>query len=349
MTSLESILLPGDGSVRRAIKAIEVSREKIALVVDADRRLLGTVTDGDIRRAILRGVDLDDPVNTVMNAHPTVAHLGQSQAEIIASMRHHRLRHMPVVDENRRVVRVEVIPNLLNPKSRDNVVVLMAGGRGQRLRPLTEDIPKSLLRVGGKPILEVIVEELIEHGFRRFVIAVNYKREMVESHFGNGSRWGVSIAYLREEQPLGTAGALSLISEVPQNPLVVMNGDILTKVDFDSLLAYHTEHRGVVTTAVREYGVPVPYGVVDVEGERMVGIREKPVLPVLVNAGVYVVEPDALSMIPAGVAFDMPDLFQSLLAAKRMVAVFPIREYWIDIGQMDDFQRANGEFDRVFR
>lgn len=335
-------------TIRQAISAIDLSEAKIAIVVDEERRLLGTVTDGDIRRGILRGVSLDDSVTAVMNAKPTVAKASLSRQQVEALMRREHFRQMPTVDEDGRVVRIDILAAPHAYGKRDNVVVIMAGGLGARLGPLTADRPKPLLKVGGRPILESIVKSFTDYGFNRFFISVNYKREMVESHFGDGSQWGASIQYLREDQPLGTAGALSLLPEEPSSPLILMNGDILTNVNFDSLLTYHTEHGAAATVGVREFGLPVPYGVIDVEGDRLVGIREKPVFQLLVNAGIYVLEPEALRMVPKGVRFDMPQVFNALVRANRHVSVFPIREYWIDIGHMQDFERANGEFESVF-
>ena len=348
MSTSNPTFLGRNASIREAISSIDLSQAKIAIVVDGERRLLGTVTDGDIRRGILRGASLEDPVTKVMNEHPTVAKDGQSRQQVEALMRRERFRQMPVVDADRRVVRVDTLAESHVYGKRNNPVVLMAGGIGARLQPLTAERPKPLLKVGDRPILESIIKSFAAYGFERFFISVNYKKEMVESHFGDGSRWGVSIEYLREDKPLGTAGALSLLPEIPNAPLVLMNGDILTNINFDSLLTYHAEHGAAATVAVREYALPVQYGVIDVDGDRLVGIREKPVYQLLVNAGIYVLEPSALSIVPKDSVFDMPQLFNGLVREQKRVCVFPVREYWIDIGQMQDFERANGEYETVF-
>lgn len=349
MNKIDKFLIAPNTAIREAINAIEISVAKIALVVDSHRKLLGTVTDGDIRRGILRGISLEDSIQAVMNEHPAVAGLDESRNAILNRMRRERYRQMPIVDDDGRVVRVEVLTELLEDQKRDNPVVLMAGGIGERLMPLTSMRPKPLLEIGNKPILESILESFVERGFHHFYISVNYKREMLEEYFGDGSRWGVTINYLREEIPLGTAGALTLLPELPQHPVVVMNGDVLTKVDFDHLLAYHAEHDSTATIAVREYDHSLPYGVIEVKGHCLVSIREKPIIQFLVNAGIYVFEPEVLSLIPRAQRIDMPQLLTTLLEQDREVSVFPIREYWIDIGRKEDFDRANGEFDSVFR
>ncbi|MBT4711712.1 MAG: CBS domain-containing protein [Alphaproteobacteria bacterium] len=346
---MKDICIQESAGVRDAITAIERGAPKIALVVDSDGHLVGTVTDGDVRRGFLSGIGVDNPVVQVMNKTPATASHKDRTATILARMSEEGFRQMPVVDDQRRVVGIETLANLQQDQTRDNVVVLMAGGLGERLQPLTDDRPKPLLEVGNKPILESTLESFVDSGFRHFFLSVNYKREMVEAHFGDGSRWGVTIEYLREDQPLGTAGALGLLPETQTDPVVVMNGDILTKVDFDHLLNYHAEHGAFATVGVREYDLAVPYGVVEVEGHRLTGIREKPVFPVLVNAGIYVFDPEAIFLIPKAERCDIPQLIDAILANKKEISVFPIREYWIDIGQKDDLARAKGDFSTVFR
>ncbi|WP_018132197.1 nucleotidyltransferase family protein [Effusibacillus pohliae] len=335
--------------ILKAIEIIDAGAMKIALVVDEGHRLLGTVTDGDIRRGILRGIGLDDPVETVMNPNPITARANEARQTVLAIMKLKRLHQIPIVDEQGRLVGIETLDDLLKGNCRDNWVVLMAGGLGSRLRPLTDLFPKPLLKVGSKPILETIMENFIEHGFRKFYLAVNYKAEMIEEYFGDGSRWGVEIHYVREEKRLGTAGALGLLPEKPDKPIVVMNGDLLTKVNFQQLLDFHMEHRAQATMCVREYDFQVPYGVVKVDKSRLVGIDEKPVQKFFVNAGIYVLEPEALDLIPQDEFFDMPTLFDKLIELNCETVVFPIREYWLDIGRKEDFERANGEFWEVFR
>jgi dTDP-glucose pyrophosphorylase len=335
-------------SIRDAIGILDKSAIQIILVVDDENHLLGTVTDGDVRRGILKGLSLDDPVQKIMNDSPTVATTAEARESILTMMRRKRLHHIPVVDGDLRVVRLETLDEMIQSRSRQNHVVLMAGGLGSRLSPLTDDRPKPMLTIGNKPLLETILENFIEYGFGRFHISVNYLAEVVKSHFGDGSRWGVEISYLQEDRKLGTAGALSLLPERPVDPLVVMNGDLLTKVNLSQLLEFHSSHQVKATMCVREYDFRVPYGVVEFDDYRIARIDEKPIQRFFVNAGIYTLEPDALDLVPSNAYFDMPTLFEKLIARGEQTAAFPIREYWLDIGHLADYDRANGEFKQVF-
>lgn len=347
MVDWKKVLISPDVSVREAIATIDGGASQIALVVDESGRLLGTVTDGDIRRALLRGESLDAQSRAVMNVHPTVASDADSDEQILLLMRRMTLRQIPIVDGERRVVGLRVITDYLSPQ-RENWVVLMAGGLGTRLHPLTETCPKPMLKIGEKPILENILENFIEHGFHRFFFSVNYMANVIKEYFGDGSRWGVKIGYLDENDRLGTAGALSLLGSRPDNPLVVMNGDLLTKVNFRHLLDFHHQHHATATMCVRDYEFQVPFGVVTTDHHLIRSIDEKPVHRFFVNAGIYVLEPEALKYVPGNTFFDMPTLFERLVADKKSTVAFPIREYWLDIGRLDDYERANGEFGAAF-
>lgn len=348
MNLWEKILITPETQIIDAIRIIDDSTLQIALVVDADRRLVGTITDGDVRRAILKEMKLTSPVRQIMNENPIAADLNDSRESILAIMRATKIRQIPIVDGQGVVAGLELFNDLMQPQSQENVVVLMAGGLGSRLRPLTNECPKPLLKVGSKPILETILESFIEHGFRRFHIAVNYRAEMIESYFRDGSQWGAQISYLREEKQLGTAGPLGLLPEIPANPVLVMNGDLLTKVNFQQLLDFHNTHRVHATMCVREYDHHIPYGVVQINRHRLMNIEEKPVQRFFVNAGIYVLGPKALELIPRNGYMDMPDVFREMMTREMDSAVFPIREYWLDIGRMDDFERAGFEYEKVF-
>lgn len=332
----------------RTLEIIDASARQIALVVDHAERLLGTVTDGDVRRGLLRGKSLNDPVSQVMNAYPTVASPYDSKENILALMKLKQLQQIPVVDEDGRVLHVETLGELLRPSKKENAVVLMAGGLGTRLRPLTHECPKPLLKVGDRPILETILLNFIDHGFYRFYISVHYKAEMIKSYFGDGSRWNVEIHYLHEDDSLGTAGALSLLPETPSSPFFVMNGDLLTKVNFEQLLDFHLAHKAKATMCVRKYDHQVPYGVVKLNRHELLGIEEKPVQRFFVNAGIYVLDPSVIPLIPRNSYYDMPSLFDLLVKQQERAIAFPIREYWLDIGRFADFERANLEFAEVF-
>ncbi len=347
MSDWARLLLPPDASVREAIQRIDLGGMQIALVVDAGNKLIGTISDGDVRRGILRGVALDAPAGDIMNRAPTVVRTGEEREVVIATMQAKHLHRIPVLDADGRLVGLETLDELVRPAPKDNIVVLMAGGLGARLRPLTEARPKPMLMIGGRPILETILLNFIESGFHRFYISVNYMAEVVAEHFGDGSRWGVEIRYINEPERMGTAGAVGLLPEKPAAPVIVMNGDLLTKINFASLLNFHSAHGATATMCVREYDLQVPYGVVKLKEHRLLSVEEKPVHRFFVNAGIYVLSPEAVSMIPP-TFYDMPTLFEKLVAEGRETAVFPIREYWLDIGHLADLEKANGEFDVHF-
>ncbi len=336
-------ILP-DTLIREAIRCIEVNEAKIAFVVDTEGKLIGSVSDGDIRRGLLGGKNLQTAVSEIMNTAPAVVHINDDREKILRLITVHDHRYIPVVDSENRIHRIETVKNFLDKGEKDNWVFLMAGGFGTRLKPLTETRPKPLLHVGNKPILESILESFIANGFKKFFISVHYKASMVKDHFGNGDRWGVKIRYVYEDEPLGTAGALGLLPEVPGDPLILMNGDILTKVNFEHLLDFHNEHQSMATMCVREYDFQVPYGTVKVDGHRVTQIVEKPVHTFFVNAGIYVLEPAVLKNIAKNTCKDMPDLLDEVRTNTNQVSVFPIHEYWLDIGKRDDFDRAQTDY-----
>lgn len=348
MVEWRKVLIPPSFTICETIEKIDSSSLQIALVVDEYDHLLGTVTDGDIRRALLKGVSLHDAVHPIMNAQPVTIKLGEDSRHILFIMKQHKLRHLPMVDENGVLQGVELLEQFIHSPALDYWVMLMVGGLGKRLGSLTRDCPKPLLKVGNKPILETILEKLIESGFHRFYFLVNYKAEMIEQYFGDGSIWGVEIRYLHEKKRMGTAGGLKLLSEKLTQPIIVMNGDLLTKLNFHQLLQFHAEMQVQATMCVRQYDIEVPYGVVKVSNHRLTDIVEKPVHHFFVSAGIYVLEPNVLKYIPDNAYYDMPNLFQKLIAEKTEIAAFPIREYWVDIGKLADFHRANEEYNEVF-
>ena len=348
MSAWKEILVSSETTIREAIRVLDESTKQIVLVVDENNCLVGTITDGDIRRGILKGLSLDEDTQKIMNSDPTVAMMDEGREMILATMQRKGLHHIPLVDEKHRVMGLETLDELIQPCARANRVVLMAGGLGSRLSPLTDACPKPMLKVGNKPLLETILENFIEYGFHRFYISVNYMANVVESYFGDGSHWGVDIDYLHEEQRLGTAGALSLLPEKPTESLLVMNGDLLTKVNFKQLLEFHSKHHALATMCVREYDFQVPYGVVKIDAHRITSIDEKPIQRFFVNAGIYVLEPETLDLIAPNTNFDMPTLFEKLIELKQETTAFPIREYWLDVGQLADYDRANGEYQDIF-
>lgn len=349
MKDWKSALLTETRTVADAVRVIEANFAHICLVINDHGNLKGTVTDGDVRRGLLRSLSLDAPVTAVMNKFPTTGRAEESADVYLESMRRIRVRQLPIVDANGCVIGLVSEDELVESGPRSNWIVLMAGGFGTRLRPLTNTVPKPMLKVGAKPLLETTIESFLQQDFRRFYISVNYLADKVRKYFGDGSRWGCEIRYLQEQAPLGTAGALSLLSEPPNDPLIVMNGDVLTKVNFGHLLDFHRERAAAATMCVREYDFQVPYGVVQLDGTRIKGLIEKPIHSFFVNAGIYVLDPKLIEAVPRdGTRFHMTDLFESAISRGLETAAFPVREYWIDIGQLDDFSRANGDYSNIF-
>ena len=345
----EKTLIRPNGSIMDAVQILDSTGAKICLVANDDRRLIGTVTDGDIRRGLLQKIPLESAVSEIMNSEPLVALPEKSRDEILEIMAASRVEQIPLVDADGLITGLHSLADPAGDQPmQDNWVVLMAGGLGQRLRPMTEKTPKPLLPIEGKPLLEIILERFLMQNFHRFYISVNYKSEQITEHFGDGSQWDAEIRYLHEEKPLGTAGGLGLIEETPTQPLIVMNGDLLTKVDFRQLLNFHHEQNAAGTLAVQPYEMRVPFGVVDIEGGQVRKIDEKPVSSFFVNAGIYIVEPDVLESVGENEYLDSPDLFTRLAAEGKGVGAYPLREYWLDIGRMDDFERANAEFRKEF-
>lgn len=348
MKPVDNIKLTIVSTIREALKIIDSGALQIALVVDENDILLGTLTDGDIRRGLLNNLSLDDCIEEIVFKTPIVATLGCTNEEIFKKALKNKLHQIPIVDSTGYVIGIKEIEELIKPKIKPNKVVLMVGGLGSRLHPLTENTPKPMLPVGNRPILQTIVEQFREYGFVNIVMCVNYKSHIIQDYFGDGSAFGVNIEYILEEERMGTAGALSLLRSIPEEPFFVMNGDLLTNVNFEHLLTYHTESEAYATMCVREYDFQVPYGVVNIEGHDILSIEEKPVHRFFVSAGIYVLSPEAIRHIPENKFYDMPILFEKLIEYKEKVVSFPIREYWLDIGRIEEYERANNEFHGVF-
>jgi dTDP-glucose pyrophosphorylase len=333
-----------NASIRDAIAVLE--NNQCVVIVDSEEHLKGTITDRDIRKALLKQVSLASSVCEVMNKNPTTLLFPLEVSEIRQKIGKISFEQFPMVDSQQKVMGLHTNQELMQVRF-PNTVVLMAGGLGSRLSPLTEECPKPLLKVGHQPVLETIIEGFQENGFDRFMISVNYQSEMIENYFQDGRSWGVSIDYLREKEALGTAGSLSLLDESLEHPIIVMNGDLLTKLNFRSLLEFHKAHDAPITMCIREYDFQVPYGVVKLEGSYATALEEKPLQKFFVNAGVYVISPEVLSSIPKNKFNNMTDVIGPLLEKKKVVS-FPIHEYWIDIGKIEDYQQAHAEYEAVF-
>lgn len=338
----KSIIVPKGTTLRRAYQAIDASSLMIVLVTDAADRLVGTATDGDIRRGLLRGLTLDSPVDEVMNTAPTTAPAGSDPQDLFNLMRHHHVSQIPIVDAEGRVVGLQTMAGLVEaPPPTPTPVVILAGGFGRRLQPLTNHIPKPMLDVGGRPLLERLLQRLAAQGFRNVHLLVHYREDQIRERLGDGRQWGLDLRYVHEPQPLGTAGGLRLLPADLAGPLLVVNGDIMTAVNFRRLLSFHEAGGQKATVAVRQYAQEIPFGVVRLEGEKMVAFDEKPTETRLINAGMYVLDASLRSFLPPEGYFNMPDLIRSAMASGLRVAGFLVHEYWLDIGQPDDYRRAN--------
>ncbi|WP_107942128.1 nucleotidyltransferase family protein [Metasolibacillus fluoroglycofenilyticus] len=342
MNDWRKIIVTENQKLFETMQIIDKTSLQFAVVVGENDQLLGTVTDGDIRRGILRGEGLDVPIHKIMNRNPISAQIGRKMSEYKGLMKSKKLKQLPIINEANQVIDILFIDQLETPINQ-NQVVLMLGGLGTRLRPLTNDIPKPMLKVGNKPIVETIVDGFKQYGYTNFIFSVNYKKEIIQSYFQAGEPFGVTIEYVEEEKRMGTAGALSLLENRPNEPFFVMNGDLLTQVNFNQLMQFHKEQQAVATMCVREYEFQVPYGVIETDGTDLLSIKEKPIHRSFVNAGIYVLSPEVFDYIPPDMFYDMPTLFEQLIEHGKKTSVFPIHEYWLDIGQVDDFERANEE------
>lgn len=335
--------------LKAAIATMETSALRVVIVVDEQRRPLGTLTDGDVRRALLKQVAMDVPVGEVMCRSPVLARHDWSREQALAVMEAKQILHLPIVDSEGRIVGLDTLHGLVGQRRLDNPIFLMAGGLGRRLHPLTIDCPKPMLHIGGKPILEVILKSFADQGFHRFYICTHYMPETIRAHFENGSKWGVSVSYVHEDRPLGTGGGVGLLprNEV-DHPVIVMNCDLLTTLNYKRLLDFHSASGGVATMCVRELEHQIPYGVVTSDGQRVREIDEKPIHKYFVNAGVYVLSTELVHSIEPMRRIDMTEILQNSIHTGHAVAMFPIQEYWLDIGRMDDYRRAQAEFERLF-
>lgn len=347
-SELQRILIQPAATVQDAMAAIDAGGRGIALLVHADGRFLRTITDGDLRRAILAGHAVTTRLDAALDiqaVRSVTAPVNTPRDEQLALMVRSGVRHLPLLNPDGTVAELSCAEHVQDDKLQLQAVI-MAGGFGTRLRPLTDDTPKPMLPVGGRPLMERTIEGLQRAGVSRINVTTHYMPEKIMQHFGGGQKFGVELNYVAEDQPLGTAGALRLISEVDE-PLLVMNGDILTNIDYRSLLKYHREHNAKLTVALRQYEMQVPYGVVEAKDGLVSELREKPRITFLVNAGIYLLEPSVLQYIPESGRYDMTDLINRLLQQGETVVGFPVMEYWLDIGRLDDFQKAQEDVNRV--
>lgn len=350
MHDLSNVIVQKTATIRDAMRMLDAGSQRIVLVLDSDSRLLGTVTDGDIRRGLLGDADMQDKVSQIMNKKPyTSSHLS-TREQRLKLMNQHDLTAIPILDESNRVVGLETLNQAMQPERHDNPVFIMAGGFGTRLQPLTDHCPKPMLRVGDKPMLEHLINQFKNHGFHDFYISTHYLPDVISNYFGNGERWNVSIKYVHEATPLGTGGALGLL---PKNlitkPLIVTNGDVLTKLNYSQLLHHHETKKFDATVCVREDEYRVPFGVIEAEDHLVTSMVEKPTYRYNINTGIYVLNPEIIDGLKPGQRIDLPNLLEQHRQSKKLIGIYTSYEYWLDIGQMKDYQKAQIDVQLYFK
>jgi dTDP-glucose pyrophosphorylase len=345
MENLTKLFVSPTDQIRNVISVIDKGAAQVALVVNSTT-LIGIVTDGDIRRGILKGKDLDTQIHEIMQKNFKYLLEPATNEDALSMMKREGLSQVPLLNDKGNVINIFLLEKLLfMKKDFTNPVIILAGGRGERLMPLTKALPKPMLEINGKPLLEIIINRCISSGFRTFYISVYYLKQHIKDYFGDGSKWGIAIEYLEETRPLGTAGPLSLIDAGFRDPVLVINGDILTRVEYPQLLRYHYENMSAVTMCISNYKSQVPFGVVKVKENNFIEIQEKPVISHYINAGIYVMDPNVINLIPKNSFFDMPQLLEKVVENTSGIKVFPLHEYWLDVGLPETFARANGEWE----
>lgn len=344
----KNMVLSPSATMREALETLNNNSVKVVLVCIEDFYLVGTITDGDIRRGLVRGFDLVTPIEKIMNKEPITAKINQSQTQVTELMYHAKLSFIPVVDMVNKLVTLRFLDFNSTKFEKKNKFVIMAGGKGKRLLPLTNSLPKPMLEVLGKPVLEHIIIQAKRQGFRHFLITIHHLGDSIRDYFGDGRNLGVYIEYVEEEAPLGTAGSLTLIESVGENPLLVTNGDVLTQLSYEGMIEFHNKHNSFATMAVHLHEWQNPFGVVEVDGMQIAGYQEKPIIRSIINSGVYVLDPEAISLLNPNQYCDMPYLFQRAREQNKKVMVFPIYEEWIDIGRPEDLTKASTSFVRGY-
>jgi dTDP-glucose pyrophosphorylase len=344
MINISKICLLTNSTIEEALRVIDSGAVKIALIVGRDNKFLGTLSDGDIRRAILRRKQLNDTIEDVYFRDSTTANKGSSKEELLSLSLKNGITQIPIIDEDQKVIDLFTIDDVLLKKKHENHVVLMVGGLGSRLRPLTKSIPKPMLKVGGKPILQTIIERFVGCGFNKITMCLGYKSSVIKDYFQDGSSFGASIDYVIENKRMGTAGALSLVNKKFKKPFFVMNGDLLTNINFEQMLDFHKSSKSSATLGVRNYDVQVPYGVVNMSDGLVTSITEKPMQKFFVNAGVYILDPNCIDLVPIDEFYDMPTLLDALIVKDNKVSSYPLNEYWLDIGKQTDYDKAQVDY-----
>ncbi len=348
MKNIQNIKLSKNASIEEALKVIGDGAMQIALIVDKSDKLIGTLTDGDIRRGLLKGLDLKSSIKSIIFKTPTIAKESDTKEMILKLAISKKLNQIPIIDESGKVIGIQQISQLVKPNEKKNKVILMVGGLGERLGSLTKDTPKPMLKVGNKSILETIVESFKSYEYTNIVMCLNYKSEIIKDYFGDGSEFGVNIEYILEEKRMGTAGALSLLKDNLKEPFFVMNGDLLTNVNFEKIHEFFLSNNAQALMCVREYESQVPYGVINIENTKIVSVEEKPTQKFFVNAGIYMLNPEVLKYIPKNEFYNMTTLFEKLIDKDENTISFPLDGYWLDIGRFEEYKKANEEYNDVF-
>jgi len=343
MIRLKEILIKPNSTIKEAMVALNKSTAEIVLVVNENGKLLATVTDGDIRRGLLNGLKLDDKIEKCMQRNFIFVKEKTGRAEVLDLMKAHTIKQIPILDEEGRVKGLHLLREIIGSYDKPNIALIMAGGKGERLKPITDEIPKPMVKVAGRPILERLILHLISYGIKNFYIAVNYKSEVIENHFLDGRDLGCKINYIKEKKPLGTAGALGLLNIKTKEPIFVLNGDLLTQFNLDEMLNFHKEKGFDSTIGVYDYVYKVPYGVVEEKNGKLLSIKEKPSFVWSVNAGIYILKPDLIKLVPKNENFTMPELFEKAISLKKKIGIFHIEGDWMDVGFHKDLKKARGE------
>lgn len=336
----QKAILPISSTIEEVIRNLNQTAIKIVLISDSDGRLQGTLSDGDIRRGLLKGLTLSSPIQSIVHQNALVVPAGMTRDTVLSMMTANKVQQIPVVDDDGKIVGLHIWDEVASVQARPNSMVIMAGGMGTRLLPHTESCPKPMLLIQGKPMLEHIIERAKSEGFSHFILAIHHLGHMIEEYFGDGGKFGVRIDYLREQSPLGTAGALSLLDPLPKYPFVVTNGDVITDIRYGEILDFHLRHQAAATMAVRVHEWQHPFGVVEINGVEIIGFEEKPIARSHVNAGVYVIEPDSLGQLQKDARCDMPTLFERLQEKDQRTVAYPMHEPWLDVGRPDDLAKA---------
>lgn len=344
MKDIEKIKISATSTIEKALSVIDSGAVKIALVVNDDNQLLGTLSDGDIRRGLLNNLNLKDSIKDIYYKNPIIANEFTSVEGLISLCALNTVSQIPILNNERQIIDLFVLDEELTITEYDNAVVLMVGGLGRRLKPLTDKVPKPMLKVGNKPILQTIVEGFCKHGFTNIVMCVGYKSNVIKDYFQDGSSFGVKINYVTEDKRMGTAGALTLLKQKMTKPFFVMNGDLITNVNYKQMLELHESSDAVASMCVRKYDIEVPYGVVNTKNQNIIGIEEKPIHSFFVNAGIYLLDPKCIDLIPVNAFYDMPSLFEKLVIKNEKVVSFPINEYWADVGRVGEYEQANFDY-----